>query len=105
MSSISVIRLPGNRPGPDIVDPLLATDRLRLARGRAQIDSECSSRETVGVSARHLGWIAPGSLVQVVDLERGTWFGIVDRCEIVYTLQGTEFTADTNLTIEREKLP
>lgn len=101
MSEITVIRGLGDRPGPDIVDALLTTDRLKVARGRAEIDA---STPVVPVAVSHplAGWIARGTLVEVTDIEYQQYRGMVISPELVYELSSAgEFTATTNLTVER----
>jgi hypothetical protein len=48
MTDIVVLRGTGHRPGADIVDPILATTALALARGDAELDEgEASNSLTV----------------------------------------------------------
>lgn len=45
MTDLVVVRGEGHRPGEDILDPLLVTDQLALARGRMELDEgELSNR-------------------------------------------------------------
>ena len=103
MSAIRVTRGLGDRPGPDIVDELLTSDAVRVNRGRAEIDKNGSDRVSVSVNGGWIGFIPPCSLVQVNDQEYGSYRGVVDQCTETFRRSSlTEFTADTDLIIERE---
>lgn len=101
MSEITVIRGLGDRPGPDIVDALLTTDRLKVARGRAEID-EATPVVPVAISQPLTGWIERGTLFEITDIEYRQYRGMVVASELVYELSADgEFTATTDMTVER----
>nr|WP_321465172.1 hypothetical protein [uncultured Desulfobulbus sp.] len=101
MISILVERLPADRTGDDIVDPLLTSETAALERGRNEIDGQCSDRTLVTVTGPHRRWIQPGRLVRYHGI-RSSWIGLVTRCAITITRNGESFTADRSLEMERE---
>lgn len=74
MVDIVVIRGEGDKPGPDIVDPLLATVPAALARGRSEIDAATQARQInldVDVADYRLG-----EFIEVHDAFQGaSWRG------------------------------
>lgn len=99
----TVFRGAGDRQGPDIVDPLLVTDQVAVARGRREIDRESSDRELVNCQCPRLQYLPPGSVVDVMEARR-RWRGMVRYWSLTLTLDdgGRRYTVDTRLTIERE---
>ncbi len=58
MTDLVVIRDDGDRPGPAIVEPLLATEAVALVRGRVELDENERGDEvrlTLGVTDVRLG--------------------------------------------------
>ena len=103
MSAIIVKRGLGDRPGPDISAPLLTSDAVRVARGTAELDKNGTDRVMVSINGGHIGFIAPCTFVQVNDAEYGSYRGVVDQCTETFRRTSlTEFTADTDLVVERE---
>lgn len=72
---ILCIRGSGDRPGNDIVNPLLSTVEAGLSRGRAELDegalSDESSLQTVLMDLRL------GQMIEVDDHRLGLWRGKV----------------------------
>ncbi len=65
MTDITVIRGEGDWPGQDIVDPLLATDAVALARGQAELNNGNTASE---VNLRiPLTDVRLGNLIEVND--------------------------------------
>jgi hypothetical protein len=101
MSTTTVRRGLGDRPGPEISDPLLTHEQARLARGRYQLDVDCASRRILRCAGYYTEAYEPGMLVEVTDRRGVRRRGMVDEVEDVLT-RGDErtFTADTSLVIE-----
>ena len=101
--SITVTRGAGDRQGGDVIDPLLTSDQVAIARGRREIDYSISSRINEQCQCPKHDFIATGSLAQVIETEK-KWRGIVRYFSLTLTLDGdgSYFTADTGLHIERE---
>jgi len=102
MIHVIVERDPGDKQGPDISDPLIVSVPGALERGRGEIDANCSPREIVSSNGPFKEYIPPGSMVEVADKEQLVWRGMVKSCAIVINRNGAKYTADTNLTVERE---
>ena len=100
---ITVSRQPADRQGPDIVDELLTTDQVGIARGRREIDYNCSSRTEKACQCPKHDYMPTGSLTKVTE-SSGKWPGLVRYWSLTLTVDdnGSRFTADTRLSIERE---
>ena len=101
MISVLVQRLPGDKQGPDISDPLITTVQVAQERGRREIDYNCSNRQLISSTGPLAGYMRPGKLVEVADAEKITWRGMIRTCAISINRDGDSFTADVNLRIER----
>ncbi|MBI4828564.1 MAG: hypothetical protein HY804_07115 [Nitrospinae bacterium] len=78
---ITVKRVPGGRPHPDVVDNLLSDIRPALARGKA-ILNEGEALETVTLTALYRPGLEPGQLIEVCDSLQGkVWRGKVRSIE------------------------
>jgi hypothetical protein len=97
-----VKRGPADRPGPDITNPLITSVQAAVARGRAEIDRNCSHRVLVSSTGPFTGWIKPGALVEVADSEQVAWRGMVRSTALTMAMEDGEYKVDINLTIERE---
>ena len=100
---ITVQRQPADRQGSDIVDELLTSDQAGVARGRREIDYNCSSRDLVACSCPAHSVMPTGSLVGVTETHQ-RWRGMIRYWSLTLTIDdtGQRFTADTSLTIEKE---
>ena len=100
---LTVYRGTGDRQGPDIIDELLADVRAGAARGKQAINTSCSDRTLEQASCPLHTFIETGSLAAVTETER-RWPGMVRYYQLTLTLDsdGSYFTADTALHIERE---
>ncbi len=81
--------------GPDISDPLLATDDTKRSRGRAEIDAGESLQE-VFLTCLHRPGFMPGQLVEVHDALMGqSWRGKITS--VSHTAQGSKLTTSLEL--------
>jgi hypothetical protein len=101
---VEVIRGAGDRLGPEINDSLLTTEEAGRERGRVEIDRNSTPRDLVSLTLPGTRWLAPGSLVEVQDLESATWRGQVMRCRLATSRDDQGVTATTTIEIEREAL-
>lgn len=102
MISVIVKRGLGDRPGPDISDPLITSEQVAVDRGTAEIDKNSTDRAMVPTTGPFIGWIPPCSLVNVTEME-GSWRGVVNRCALTFDIgMDGQFTARTDLEIEKE---
>lgn len=63
---IEVLRSPGDVPGDDVIDPLLATEAAGVARGTAELDGAHPAK-TVSQSISHRDNTRSGHIVAVAD--------------------------------------
>lgn len=102
MTTIIVKRGTGSRPGPTITEALCTDDQSKIEAGRYEVDYNCSNRAMVPTTGPFVGWISPGSLVHVTEMDQ-TWLGMVDRCALNFSIDNSgSFVARTNLELEKE---
>ena len=99
MIPILVVRGAGDRPGPDISDPLITTPAIAIARGQTEIDRQDTHRQEVVVTGPMLPDIAPGSLVQY-GRAGGQLIGKLTAIETTLAVSDDTVTAETTLTLE-----
>lgn len=77
---VTVSRSPGDRPGDDIVEPLLTDRQAARERGRAEIEAGTPGRR-VEVECEYQPTLAPGDTVRIED----SWQGLAyqGRCTSV----------------------
>lgn len=86
MIDIFVIRDPGDKRGPDVIDPLISTIAVALERGRIEID-KASDLQPMSVRALYISGIMLGDIVEIHDAYQGrSWKGKVTG--IRHSLQG-----------------
>lgn len=104
MSVMEISRGAGDRPGPDISDPLLTHPDAIRARGTHELDA-ATSGTTVRVDGHFTGRIpAPGEMREFVDDKGRRRRGMIDEVEVILTRSDlSTFAADCNLTIEAER--
>ena len=104
MISVIVQRNPADFQGPDISDPLIATDAQAVARGTAEVDKLSTDRVDVSGTCSLHSYMEPGSIVLVTDLQLGQYKAMLKMFSLSVTRQpnGT-FSASTNVTLEREE--
>lgn len=98
---IIVSRLPGDRPGPAIVDPLLVTEPVGVARGTGEIDYSASKSDERGTCLL-MPYMPTGSMMHVTEAG-GSYRGKLTAYSIVIDISddGREFTATSPIAIER----
>jgi hypothetical protein len=97
-----VTRPPGDKQGPDISDALLTTVDSQIERGRAEINQNCSSRMQINGNCTISNLVAPGSTVQVTDMENGVYYAVVDSWALNMSINGNQLDASTSIVLERE---
>lgn len=103
MLSTIVQRAPADKRGDDISDILLTTLEAQVARGRAEINRNCSNRRRLSCTVVPLGFIAPGSTVQVADMEQGALHGVVDSYSLSMAISGNDLQMSASMTYETEE--
>lgn len=100
---ITVSRPPADRQGPDIIDELLTSDQVAIARGRREVDYNSTDRIEESCQCPKHAYMPAGSLARVTEAS-GQWPGKVRYWSLTLTIDesGERYTADTRLTIERE---
>lgn len=97
MITIIAQRGNGDRPGPDIVDPLLTNVAVQKERGRVELDTH-EPQSPVTVTTRYNAAVKPGDLVKIQDAAHGPiWYGKITSIEHAPVLGG----AVTNLEVLR----
>lgn len=77
MTEIIVIRGDGDRPGDDIIDPLMSTVAVAIQRGRNEIDTAALA-DGEALITTFLPEAALGHLIEVLDpAQGGAWRGKV----------------------------
>jgi hypothetical protein len=72
---IFVIRGAGDRPGDDVVDGLIGSLPVALARGRAELDERAQPLVPVTIEAVFRDGLRLGHTLRCQDSVRGTWAG------------------------------
>lgn len=90
------------RPAPPVSDPLISTDQVAIARGRAILDRDGYQWRTVNGTIPADTNMEPGALVERID-EDGSYKAKLQA--ITYTVKldsaARNFTADAALTLLR----
>lgn len=97
--NITVSRSPGDKPGPDIVNPLIATDAVARARGRAEINHNGSSRKVVHGNGPKNTLMLPTFLVEIIK-KNVRYRGILTMYSRSYNRSGSNFTIDSAVSVE-----
>ena len=97
-------RLPGDRPGDDISDPLLTTVEAQMERGRNEIDFHFSNRVKVSGNGPADEYVDPGGLANITDSEKGQYRAMVESCSLVFDIGKKSIQASSSITFEREEL-
>lgn len=101
--SVLVTRGAGEHQGADVTDPLITTDAVAAERGRNLIDASSTKRQLVTLTCPFSGLHRTGILVEVLDVERPPWIGMLRaQTFTVFVADDGAQTWDTTLTIERE---
>lgn len=104
MSVMEIFRGNGDRPGPEITDPLLTHETAIEARGTHELDASTSAVEVSGDGFYNGTMPVPGTLVALVTDKGARRIGMIDDVELVLTRSDLEtFTADCNIRIEAER--
>jgi hypothetical protein len=74
---IIVIRGEGDRAGQDVVDPLIGSLPVALARGRQELDDQADPLQPVTVVCLFRVGLRLGNAVRFQDSRRGTWTGTI----------------------------
>lgn len=102
MISVIVERAPADKQGDDIVDALITANNVALERGRNEIDSNFTNRESVSSTGPCQGYMRQGRLIEISDSEQLAWRGIIRTVAINVTAGIGSYERMINLTIERE---
>ena len=100
--SVLVVRGSGDSYGPEVQDPLITTDEAARERGRNLLDRYAARKANVQLTCPFRSLMRPGVLVEVLDLERPRWRGLLTGQTINIAVNGEDIIAETVLTIEQE---
>ena len=110
MIRVVVRRGAGDRPAEGIVEPLLSgSEAAAKERGRIELDTHGSQRERVQVEIDPMPGLRPNMLVEVLEIGRRPWRGIIDsiNIEVVASTDdegGLVIARSMRLEIEREEI-
>jgi hypothetical protein len=101
MIDIFVQRDAGDKRGEDIVDPLIGSLPVAIARGRNELDEHAQPMQTVTMEAVYRDGVRLGQTVMVNDSRAGVfWVGKI--AGITHSARGIELA--TTLRIKRARL-
>jgi hypothetical protein len=98
---IDVMRAPGDKRGPEIVDALLVTEEACRARGTQEIDANATNRVIERGNCPLHSYMETGSLVNVTN-DLGSYRGKLKSYAFTIDINGAEFSCTSAVTIERE---
>lgn len=97
---IVVIRVPGDKKGPDIIDPLLSSNNVAIQRGTTEIQDN-EPIDTISLSTNYRSGVRLGHIAEVIDILQGR----VWRGKIVGIAHSTVLSDRwTDLDIERPRI-
>lgn len=98
--SVIVTRFPGDKPGPNIVDPILKTREAQEERGRQEINTNGSDRVLESGTIIGTGFKKPGSMLQISNDQ-----GVVKAKLTSFSLQivSQPFSLTSSIRAERIK--
>jgi len=92
----------GDLPGDDVIDPLVTSIPVALARGRNELDARAHAKHEVELEAVYRGGLRIGELVRDTDLQAlETWTGEVSGITHQIRRAGDSVQLSTTLRIER----
>lgn len=97
--NVVIIRSPGNKPGPDIVDPLLSTEAIGRFRGQSEINHNDSSRKSLTGNGPKNEFMMPCKLVQI-EKKGSRQYGILTMYSRSYNKADGVYTIDSAVAIE-----
>ena len=99
MIDIIVIRGAGDRPGQDVVDPLIGSSLpVALARGRKELDDQAQPLQPISVQGLFRVGLRPGNTLRFQDMRRGTWAGALGGI----SHRGAKGVVTTSLELQRK---
>lgn len=99
-----VQREPADKRGDDIFNAFLVTVDTHIARGRAEINSNCTNRKLISCSSIAEEFIIPTSVIQVTDSELGEKRGIVDSFSMEFSVSKNQLSIGSSVTYEIEDI-
>jgi hypothetical protein len=99
-----VQRLPGDKTGGDISDPLLTTPESQIERGRNEVDFNFSNRVRVNGNGPADEYVEPCGLANVTDSEKGQYRALIESCSLVFDIGKKSISASSSITFEREEI-
>lgn len=99
--NVIVIREAGDIPAPDIIDPLVTTEEVAVSCGTQFLDANHKNRTLETTNGPFNQWMAPGSLLEVIDAEFVSYKALLTGVSISVTKGDTSFTVDANLSLEK----
>ena len=98
---VRVVRQPGDKPAPDIIDPLCTTNQVAIERGRVFLDSNYRNKVAIDGNGPFFEWLPPGKLADIIDHELGSYSSQIISSNISIVRNEYDFQVDVNLKLER----
>ena len=100
MIDVTVVRFTGDKPGEDIIDPLLSTEAAAIARGRAELNKRSLSEQRRIYDVDFRTGIRKGQVVEVFDEAAGKLVrGKISEIQIAGRYSDSPGNLDTELTM------
>lgn len=98
---INVERPPADKWGPAVVDSLLVTEPVGVARGTREVDYHSTNRSMENGNCPLLPYMPSGSLINVTEANR-TYRGKLKKYSVTIDISGRVYTAISSVEIEKE---
>ncbi len=94
-----VQRAPADKPGEDIVDPILVSDTSQIERGRQEINYNSTDRVLKTGAVVSTDYVESGVIVELQD-KSGSIRGMVTGFSVAVSASSAKVTMSTNVTVE-----
>ena len=95
----NVQRAPADKPGEDIVDPILVSTLAQIERGRQEINYNSTDRILKTGVVVETDFIKPGVIIEVQD-KSGNTRGMVTGFSLSASAKKSEISISTNIIVE-----
>lgn len=99
---IAVVRGAGDKPGDNIVDPLIGSVPVAIQRGRNELDARASGLREVDIEAVYRAGVRMGQLAKIFDMQTGVpWLGKISGVTHQISKAGDSTQLTTRLRVEK----
>ena len=97
-----VKRSPADKPGNDIVDPLLTTIETQTERGRQEINRQSTDRDLIVGDKLTLLFVTPGFIATIADSNK-TQIGKILSFSLSISMSDKELNYNSQISVEAVK--